>query len=110
MGGLKGGKLNRSNQDKNHLLGGKKNTGKLTSVASKKTVNNKTAHATSIQTPVSFNSHKRRRPVSLQNSPVDPRNEKNILIQPLPPKQFQEGKVSDDCHAESSIQAQGANA
>ncbi|MED6142614.1 hypothetical protein PIB30_115474, partial [Stylosanthes scabra] len=44
------------------------------------------------------------------NSPVDPRNEKNNLIQPLPPKQFQEGKVSDDCHAESSVQAQGANA
>ncbi|MED6134685.1 hypothetical protein PIB30_039330 [Stylosanthes scabra] len=96
--------INKSHKDKNTILGDNKANEKFSSVANNKTSNSKSAHASSLQTHVSFNSHKRRRPFSLQNSPVDPRNEKNNIIQPLPPAPVQEAKVLVECHVGTSLQ------
>ncbi|MED6159207.1 hypothetical protein PIB30_040229, partial [Stylosanthes scabra] len=48
--------------------------------ANKKANSSKTAHGSSLQTPITFNAHKRRIPPSLQNSPVEAVQEKNNSI------------------------------
>ncbi|MED6172507.1 hypothetical protein PIB30_050711 [Stylosanthes scabra] len=48
--------------------------------ANKKAISSKAAHGSSLQTPITFNTHKRRRPPSLQNSPVELVQDKNTSI------------------------------
>ncbi|MED6162682.1 hypothetical protein PIB30_072876 [Stylosanthes scabra] len=75
-------------------------TRKVPISANKKTTSIKTAQGSSLLTPVSFNAHKRRRPPSLQNSPVEVVQERNNTI-PIPA----EVPLSHAPHTETTLSA-----